>query len=174
MHERFARERNLIGAFALAAGDAMRRAAEAEVGQAGAAAGALVTVGAYPGRSIEQLRGPLGLSQPGAVRLVERLEASGWVERRASPGRASALHLTAAGEAVVERVLAARAAALEALLEPLTDEQRAAMAAAGERLLAAATTDRAALERFCRLCERAVCTACPVAAAERVNAALPT
>ena len=79
MHGRSERDRNLIGAFALAAADAMRSAAEAEVGQSGAAAAALITIGAYRGRSIEQLRGPLGLSQPGAVRLVERLEARAWV-----------------------------------------------------------------------------------------------
>src|SRR5918992_3674897 len=97
MHVRSDRDRNLIGAFALAATDAMRRAAETEVGQSGAAAAALITIDAYRGRSIEQLRGPLGLSQPGAVRLVERLAAQGWVERRPSGGRATALHLTSAG-----------------------------------------------------------------------------
>jgi MarR family transcriptional regulator, negative regulator of the multidrug operon emrRAB len=167
MHDPSPRDRNLIGAFALAAADALRVAAEAEVGQAGAAASALVTVGAYAGRSIEQLRGPLGLSQPGAVRLVERLEAQGWVERHPSPGRASALHLTAAGEAVVERVLAARGAALAELLEPLDRDEQAAMAAAAEKALAAATTDRAALERLCRLCERPACATCPVAGALR-------
>jgi MarR family transcriptional regulator, negative regulator of the multidrug operon emrRAB len=173
MHVRSTRDRNLIGAFALAAGDAMRRAAEVEVGQSGAAAGALITIGAYGGRSIEHLRSPLGLSQPGAVRLVERLESGGWIERRPSPGRAAALHLTAAGEALVERVLAARAAALDELLAPLAEEDVAAMAAAANAALAAATTDRAALERLCRLCERGVCDACPVAGAlhARVNAA---
>jgi MarR family transcriptional regulator, negative regulator of the multidrug operon emrRAB len=137
------------------------------VGQSGAAAAALITIDAYRGRSIEQLRGPLGLSQPGAVRLVERLQAQGWVERRPSGGRATALHLTSAGDAVVARVLAARAAALDELLEPLGDEARAAMAAAAEDALGAATTDRATLERLCRLCERAVCSACPVAGALR-------
>ena len=167
MHVRSERDRNLIGAFALAAADAMRRAAEAEVGQSGAAAAALITIDAYRGRSIEQLRGPLALSQPGAVRLVERLESQGWVERRPSPGRATALHLTPAGETVVARVLAARAAALDELLEPLGDDGRAAMAAAAEHALGAATTNRATLERLCRLCERAACSACPVAGALR-------
>ena len=145
----------------------MRRAAEAEVAQSGAAASALITIGAYGGRSIEHVRGPLGLSQPGAVRLVERLESRGWVERRPTPGRATALHLTAAGEALVERVVAARGAALDALLEPLADTDIAAMAAAADTALAAATTDRGALERLCRLCERDVCEACPVAGALR-------
>src|SRR4051794_2264352 len=37
------------------------------------AAGALVTIAAHPNRTVEQLRAPLGLSQPGAARLVQRL-----------------------------------------------------------------------------------------------------
>jgi crossover junction endodeoxyribonuclease RuvC len=91
------------------------------VAQAGAAAQALVTIGAYPGRSIEQLRAPLGLSQPGAVRLVERLAASGWVTRGGSRGRRGfELRLSAAGDAVVEELLARRRAALAELLEPLS------------------------------------------------------
>src|SRR5688500_2485179 len=106
MHDRY---RNVVGAFALAVADALRRAAEAEAGQSGAAAAALLTIEARPGRSIELLRAPLGLSQPGAVRLVERLERQGWVERRPSPGRATALHLTPAGAAVAGRIHAARA-----------------------------------------------------------------
>jgi MarR family transcriptional repressor of emrRAB len=167
MHDR---HRNVVGAFALAVADALRRAAEAEAGQSGAAAAALLTIEARPGRSIEQLRAPLGLSQPGAVRLVERLERQGWIERRPSPGRATALHLTPAGETVAERIHAARAGALAALLEPLDGDQLAALTAAAGAVLAAATADRPALERLCRLCERDVCDECPVAGALRVNA----
>ncbi len=145
----------------------MTRAAEQAVGQTGAAAAALVTVDAYPGRSIEQLRRPLGLSQPGTVRLVERLQDEGWLRRRPTTGRAVALHVTADGKAVVERILIARAAAVAELLEPLAEDSLRAMAAAAEDALAAATTDRPALERLCRLCERAVCERCPVAGALR-------
>src|SRR5688572_21692095 len=62
---------NLLGALALEAADVQEAAARPVVGQGGAAAAALVTIAAHPGRSIEQLRAPLGLSQPGAVRLVD-------------------------------------------------------------------------------------------------------
>jgi MarR family transcriptional regulator, negative regulator of the multidrug operon emrRAB len=167
MHVRSERDRNLIGAFALAAADAMRQAVEETVGQGGATPAALVTIGAYPGRSLERLRSALQLSQPGTVRLVERLQDEGWVERRPSQGRASALHLTESGTALVDRLLAARGGAMDAVLEALEPEEVAAMAAGAERALAAQTTDRAALERLCRLCERAACEACPVAAALR-------
>jgi MarR family transcriptional repressor of emrRAB len=167
MHDRSVRDRNLIGAFALAAADAMRRATEEAVGQGGASAAALVTIGAYPGRSLERLRVALEISQPGTVRLVERLEHAGWVERRPSAGRASALHLTAGGEALVDRLLYARERALAGVLEGVEPAAVAALAAAAEQALAARTSDRAALERQCRLCLRAACDDCPVAGALR-------
>src|ERR687895_67620 len=81
-----ARAANLLGALALDAAGALEAATKPVVGQAGAAAAALVTIAAHPGRSIERLRAPLGLSQPGAVRLVERLANLGWVERRGAGG----------------------------------------------------------------------------------------
>ena len=101
------------------------------------------------------------------MRLSERLEAQGWVERRPSGGRATALHLTAAGEELLARVRAARAAALDALLQPLPEGEIAALAVAAEDALAAATTDRPTLERLRRLCERDVCERCPVSGSPR-------
>jgi MarR family transcriptional regulator, negative regulator of the multidrug operon emrRAB len=167
MHDRLEHDRNVIAAFAVAVSDALRLALEDTIGQGGAAAGALLTIGAYPGRSIEQLRAPVDLSQPGAVRLVERLEREGWVERRPTPGRASALHLTARGDAAVARMLAARDAAITALLDPLEPEQLAGVADAAATALAARTTGRPELERLCRLCHRDVCVECPVSEALR-------
>src|SRR5918992_2376686 len=72
-----ARLANLLGALALEGAGALEAATRPVVGQAGAAAAALVTIAAHPGRTIEELRAPLGLSQPGAVRLVERLPGAG-------------------------------------------------------------------------------------------------
>src|ERR671914_299457 len=110
MHELCIQQRdvNVVGAFALAAADASRQAAERSLGQGASAPAALITIGAYPGRTIEQLRQPLGLSQPGALRLVERLEDAGWVARRAANGRGVALSLTPSGEKVVAELLQAR------------------------------------------------------------------
>jgi MarR family transcriptional regulator, negative regulator of the multidrug operon emrRAB len=161
-----ARAANLLGALTLEAAR-LQETVHEPVGQAGAAAQALVTIGAYPGRSIEQLRAPLALSQPGAVRLVERLVASGWVKRGGSRGRRGfELRLTAAGERVVEELLARRRAVLTELLEPLSVPERATLEGLLEKLLAARTADRGDLERLCRLCERRVCRRCPVAAAQ--------
>jgi DNA-binding MarR family transcriptional regulator len=157
---------NLLGALALEAAGALAAVHE-PVGQGGAAAAALVTIDAYPGRTIEQLRAPLGLSQPGAVRLVERLTAAGWVDRAGSRGRRGfELRLTDAGQAVVDEVLMRRRAALEELLAPLAGPERAQLETLLEKLLADRTRNRADLERLCRLCERSVCERCPVAATQ--------
>jgi DNA-binding MarR family transcriptional regulator len=157
---------NLLGALALEGTGALETATRPVVGQAGAAAAALVTIAAHPGRTIEQLRAPLGLSQPGAVRLVERLAEAGWVERTGPGGRRGlALDLTANGETVLDDLLAARRAALAELLEPLTSRERTQLTGLLEKLLAARSGDRSDLERLCRLCEWRTCGRCPVAGA---------
>jgi MarR family transcriptional regulator, negative regulator of the multidrug operon emrRAB len=160
------RTANLLGALALEAALVQEQAAQAVVGQAGAAAGALDTVAAYPGRTTEALRKPLGLSQPGAARLVERLAEAGWVER-AGPGGRRGLELrpTPEGAEVLDELLAARRAALTELLAPLSEDEQRQLTTLLEKLLAARTTDRIALERLCRLCERRVCRRCPVSGA---------
>ena len=170
MHTEFGgagnRTANLLGALALEAVGAQEAATHGVVGQAGAAAAALVTIAARPGRSIEQLRAPLSLSQPGAVRLVERLVAAGWVERAGGGGRRGLeLRLTARGEGVLEDLLVARRAALAELLDPLSDREQVQLARLLEKLLGARSGDRADLERLCRLCEWRVCRRCPVAGA---------
>jgi DNA-binding MarR family transcriptional regulator len=166
-----ARAANLLGALALEAERRRERATEAVVGRSGAAAAALVVIAARPGWSIEQLRGPLGLSQPGAVRLVDALASAGWV-KRAGPGgrRGLQLRLTDDGARVVDELLTARRAALASLLAPLSDADTARLAALLETILAAATGDRADLERLCRLCERRSCSRCPVAHAFEISA----
>ena len=163
-----ARAANLLGALALDAAGVLEAATKPVVGQAGAAAAALVTIAAHPGRSIERLRAPLGLSQPGAVRLVERLVDLGWVERAGAGGRRGLeLRLTPAGEAVLAELLRARRAALAELIEPLTEAEHAQLSDLLEKLLAARTGDRHDLERLCRLCEWRICDECPVAGALR-------
>jgi len=166
MYSEDARVSNLLGAMALEV-SRLQEVVHESVGQTGAAASALDTIAAYPGRTIEQLRKPLGLSQPGAVRLVERLVGAGWVDRRGSRGRRGfELHLTAAGRSVVDELLARRRAALTPVLEPLSRRERAQLESLLEKLLAARKGDRGDLERLCRLCERDVCRRCPVAAAQ--------
>lgn len=168
------RTANLLGALALEVAHAEQQAVNAVVGQSGAAAAAIVVIAATPGRTLEHLRGPLGLSQPGATRLVERLVTAGWVERSGPGGRRGLeLRLTPAGERIFDAILLARRAALDAVLAPLTETQQEQLGGLLETLLAARVGDRPDLERLCRLCERRVCSRCPVGHALDALLAVP-
>jgi MarR family transcriptional repressor of emrRAB len=169
MHSPADRLANLVGAASLAIADAIREAVEQAVGLGGAVPAALVTIDAYPRHSIEQLRAALGLSQPGTVRLVDRLEHQGWAERRAGEGRAVALVLTPAGRRVVKKLLAAREHALSEMLDRLGPGERAQLAPVLEKLLASRTHQRRDLEHLCRLCQREACDDCPVATTLRAR-----
>jgi DNA-binding MarR family transcriptional regulator len=159
---------NLLGALALEATTVQVEAGDAVLGQSGSAVSALVTIAAHPDRIVEELRAPLGLSQPGAGRLVQRLVDAGWVERAGPGGRGGhRLTATAAGRALLDQVFDARRAALHDLLEPLDEQELQGFATMLERLLAARTTDIVSAKHLCRRCERRSCSACPVAAAVR-------
>jgi len=158
-----ARTANLLGALTLEATHLQQQAGEEVVGIGGAAAAALVTIQARPGWTIEQMRGGLGLTQPGAARLVERLTREGLVERFGPGGRRGyELRLTAKGDTVLEQLLLGRRAALTDLLAPLSDPDQARLGELLELLLAGRIGDRGDLERVCRLCERRCCAQCPV------------
>ena len=161
--EEHARTANLLGALTLEATHVQQQTSEAVMGIGGAAAAALVTIQARPGWTIEQMRGGLGLTQPGAARLVERLTQEGLVERFGPGGRRGyELRLTAKGEDVLEQLFVARRTALTELLAPLSDRDQARLGELLEVLLAGRIGDRADLERVCRLCERRCCDRCPV------------
>jgi MarR family transcriptional repressor of emrRAB len=159
MLSRDARTANLLGALGLEAATVL------PAGR-GATTSALVTIAAHPGRTVEELRAPLGLSQPGAARLVQRLVDAGWVERSGPGGRGGLrLRPTDAGRRVVDEFVQARRAALLELLEPLAPSEREQLASMLERMLAARTEGVTGAKRLCRLCERRVCARCPVARA---------
>jgi MarR family transcriptional repressor of emrRAB len=149
---------NLLGVTALAAVDRLRPAVDEESGHGGGAAGALVHLAAWPGESVEGLRRVLGISQPATVRTVNRLVADGLLERRPGPDRrTAALVLTDAGQVAADRVLEARAAALQDFLDPLDEDDRAQLLPLLERLAASLAQDRGGAVRVCRLCDRRAC-----------------
>ena len=107
---------NVVGALVVALGDRMRDAAEEAAGMRGALPAALVALHEWAGgRTIETLAGGLRLSHSRTVRVVDRLEAAGLAARARDPldGRGVLVELTPAGQRAGERVLDARAAALE-------------------------------------------------------------
>lgn len=150
---------NLLGALALTLAD--------QIGT-GSDAAALITLRNYAeGEPLDLLRRALALSHPAVVRLADRLQARGLVERHRSDrdGRAVALRLTEAGRRAADTALAARAEAVDAALQTLDAGQRRALAPMLERMLGAQTTDATASLVICRMCDPDVCghpDRCPV------------
>ena len=159
MFSRDARTANLVGAFGLEAATVM------PAGR-GATMSALITIAAHPNRTVEELREPLGLSQPGAARLVQRLVDEGLVTRGGPGGRGGLrLRPTDKGRRAVDDFTEERRAQLLELLDPLTEAERDQLSSMLERMLAARTESVTGAKRLCRLCERRVCERCPVARA---------
>jgi DNA-binding MarR family transcriptional regulator len=167
MTDSYSRAANLLGALALAVSGGIEDAAQHQAdGLAKSEPEALVTLAHYPGQSVGDLARTLDLTHSGAVRLADRLEAAGLVERTSpGPGRRLALQLTETGRAAAQRVLARRQTAVDRLVRRLEAGEVAALERVAGRLLAAMTTDRASAHRLCRLCDEPLCAAgpgCPV------------
>jgi DNA-binding MarR family transcriptional regulator len=148
---------NVIGALVVALGDRIRDATEEASGMGGALPAALTALHEWAGgRTIETLAGGLRLSHSRTVRVVDRLEREGLATRAPDPtdGRGVLVHLTPAGRNAGQRVLAARAAALE---WAVGEAERGELAPIAERLLAHATTGRRSAGAICRLCDAHAC-----------------
>jgi DNA-binding MarR family transcriptional regulator len=118
-----------------------------------------------PGLSIERLRRILGLSHSGTVRLLDRLEREGAVERKAGrDGRSVAVHLTQEGRRHVRAILNRRRSVMGSALELLAPAEQDQLRHLVEKLLAGMTRDREHSDHICRLCDAAACplAACPV------------
>jgi DNA-binding MarR family transcriptional regulator len=162
------RTANLLGALVVALGDRAGAAVQDGAGVSGSDAAALVTLRNYAeDEPLDLLRRALALSHPGVVRLADRLQARGLVERHRShrDGRAVALRLTPAGRRAADAALGARADAVATALKTLDADQRRALAPMLERMLGAQTTDATASLVICRMCDPDVCghpNRCPV------------
>jgi MarR family transcriptional regulator, negative regulator of the multidrug operon emrRAB len=158
-----ARTANLLGALAVGLTDAVEAAARKEAREGGPAGAALCAIAHEPGLSIEQLRRALGLSHPGAVRLIDRLAAEGVIERRAARDRrAVALQLTPAGMRRVRKIIADRRRALQATLRVLSPRERRSLAPLLAKMLRALPQSEAHALAICRFCEGEACDPCPV------------
>lgn len=84
------------------------------------------------------------MTQPAMTQMVRRLEEDGLVERRADPrdGRAVLIQLTIRGAQIVEVRRAARVERLNSLLDRLSPEERATIAAAMPALAHAIELER--------------------------------
>ena len=158
------KQRNVIGAIAVAFADQINLVASSIAPEEGPAASALVLINHAPGISIRSLASGVGLTHAGTVRLVDRLESLGLIERRihATDARTRSLHLTSAGEISCESILRARDQVISKGLAALTPEEQATLGALAERMLRAIVEDESHAYRICRLCDYERCTNCPV------------
>ena len=172
----FDRGANLLGALSLALSDRISAAISVAAEQSQrpgseTAAEALSALHHFlDGPSIDRLRSVLGLTSSGTVRLVDRLVAAGYVERRTgADARTTTVCLTAAGERVAARLSRAREDVLAEALAALTDEQRAALEELTGALLVGLIREPGATRWSCRLCNTGVCGVktleCPVSRA---------
>src|ERR1700744_500554 len=116
---------NLLGALSLVVADRVNSSAEAVTALGPSAPAALAALHEFlDGGSVTQLSSVLGLSHSGTVRLVDRLDGEGLVDRAgAQDGRAVSVVLTRSGRRVAERVLQARRTSLDALLSGISSTQ---------------------------------------------------
>lgn len=156
---------NLVGALALALADDLLRAAQNHVNLSAPAA-AIALVSHAPGMTIDELSRALGLSHPGAVRLVDRLEQGGLLirSRSADDGRAIALSLTQSGVDVCRRILESRQNTLSHALATLSQPDRETLGRLAETMLRGLVTGADHAAQVCRLCDPHACRECPVEA----------
>lgn len=155
---------NLVGALALGIADRVRLAVSEQTPLGGEALAALVVIGHTPGLSIGQLGHVLRLSHPGTVRIVDRLEDAGFLERSPSAHdrRTLALHLTAEGEAERTAILERRQNAIEAVMKRVPTEDLPVLERLAETMLSTMPHDATTALAVCRLCNQHQCPACPM------------
>src|SRR5689334_2219644 len=124
---------------------------------------ALTLIGEHDGCSVEWLRGRVGLSQSGTVRLVDRLASRKLVRRGPSTGRGVPLHVASQGRAALERWWQARDAAVADLLTGLPQSRQQVVIDSLAIVLLAGTRRRIEADATCRTCSWAACgDDCPV------------
>jgi DNA-binding MarR family transcriptional regulator len=160
---------NVLGALALAVADQTADAVTETAGQERSDAAALSALDQFLDRpSVDLLGRVLGLTQSGAVRLVDRLERRGLVARRPGvDGRTAAIALTAAGRRAARRVGATRSAILRESLSLLSPDETARLDDLLGRLLIGRMRGPGATRWICRMCDLEACGRadgrCPVA-----------
>ena len=164
-----------MGALALVIADQITAAAAQAAGQSVSGATALSALVHFLDRpSLDRLHSVLGLTPSGAVRLVDRLEADGFVTRSAGPdGRTRSVVLTARGRRVAVRVAAARASVVRPLVADLSSAEQETLRDLLSRMMAKVVAAKDGGAWICRLCDSAACGRaegrCPAANAGAVK-----
>jgi DNA-binding MarR family transcriptional regulator len=153
---------NVVMAWLLSGHDRLR-AAMREVGLEARELAALTLVAEHDGCSVDWLRGRVELTQSGTVRLVDRLAGRGLLVRGPSTGRGVPLHITAAGEQVLDIWRDTRDRVADELLAGVAEGRRAAFVADLAGSLVARPRARSQADATCRTCTWVACgNDCPV------------
>jgi DNA-binding MarR family transcriptional regulator len=152
------RTANLLAAFAGEVTDVVGSVIKTHPNQTDSAAAALNIMSFWEGITNAQLARALKLSHTATVRLVDKLEARGFVEARdGEDRRVTHLHLTRAGSDAVKPALVARCTAVERYLEVLTADEERQFSRLLEKMMRPLGTDAYGVSHFCRLCDFSNC-----------------
>lgn len=162
-----ARLANLLGALGLGIADTVADAAVLDDRDLNSSVALVALLDFAPAGSVSTLSRIIGLTHSGAVRLVGRLEALGYVERRAGvDARSVAVVLTAAGRRQAKALRLRRQEALSGVLGGLTSEQKEGLTAVCEKLVSNLTAQRLQMRSggalpsggaLCRMCDLVAC-----------------
>jgi DNA-binding MarR family transcriptional regulator len=163
------RTANLLGALVLVLHDRLSESIDDAVGENETGAAALNALADFLDEpTIGRVHEVLGLTPSGAVRLVDRLEADGYLVRAdGADGRSTTVRLTRSGRAAARRVAAARASVLGRAVAELSAGERRTLDDLLSRLLPEQIRGPGARRWMCRLCDTGACGRdrglCPVA-----------
>jgi DNA-binding MarR family transcriptional regulator len=154
-----ARSANLLGTVGLAVSDRIRASAEDELGLGGSAPMAIVALSTYlAGEPLDEIADAFGITGSAVVRLVDRLEGAGLVERRPGPdNRRVAVMLTPTGRRRAKAILARREDELSGILGVLSPAEREQLTTLHEKLLAQLPDGVPGARRVCRFCDVGAC-----------------
>ncbi|MFD0916071.1 MarR family winged helix-turn-helix transcriptional regulator [Pseudahrensia aquimaris] len=169
---------NVLSAFTLAMTDKVNAAICKATGQSESACYAIVQIGTERNSSIEDLRRMLGLEHSSVVRLIDRLERSGFARRErgaSSDKRRVIINLTDEGENQFTRILDARAKVIQKVIAQLSASEMELLNGLVAKLMPAVAECGDDQHVVCRLCDLEVCPQerCPVNLAYPENAEFP-
>lgn len=163
---------NWLGALSTAVDHSI---ADAGAAYMGSQMSALLTLLYFSDTSVGELGRILGLTGSGAVRLLDRLEHDGFVERHPGQGRSVTVRLTDDGQHLASNLQRRRLCAIEDMLAQLTEDERRQLGTLVAKLLRHAELSPERAKTVCRLCDHHMCegAGCPIGASLRARGAEP-
>lgn len=158
MNKADTRTANLLGVLSVVIRDAVTQELNSLTDICDNDCAALIVIEQNPSITVDQLAKIVRLSQPGAVRMINRLVEEGRVERqRGTDGRHRPLFLTLEGRRLVRAMLLGREKILRTPLDYLSSEERRTLEQLIEKMLRSMVTNEAESDIACRFCDVAVC-----------------